>query len=276
MIVDAYIACPLVIHSTGFGLREDVDIVKTDETNAVVSRHFHPHIVNPADIEKIKMPVVTYDQAQTEANYAAMCEIFGGILPVVKVGKKGTWFAPWDELIRWWGVQEAMRDLVDRPEMVEAAISRLVDAYLCELDQWEALNLLTRNDDATCIGSGGYGHTNALPGPDLDPAHPRTRNLWGCATAQIFGSVSPKMHWDFALKHELRWLERWGADLLRLLRAARRQDGHPPPHPEPAQGLHQPVGKRGSSDQGDRRPLRHVAQTESRLACRGRLAAGYG
>jgi hypothetical protein len=34
--------------------------------------------------------------------------------------------------------------------------------------------------------------------------------MWGCATAQIFGSVSPKMHWEFALKHELRWLERWG------------------------------------------------------------------
>ena len=156
------------------------------------------------------MPVVTYDQEQTEANYATMCDIFGDILPVVKVGKKGTWFAPWDELIRWWGVQEAMRDLVDRPEMVEAAVSRLVDAYLCELDQWEALNLLTRNDDATRIGSGGYGHTNALPGADLDPAHPHTHNLWGSATAQIFGSVSPKMHWDFALKHELRWLERWG------------------------------------------------------------------
>ena len=126
------------------------------------------------------------------------------------MGKKGTWFAPWDELIRWWGVEEAMRDLVDRPEMVEAAISRLVDAYLCELDQWEALNLLTRNDDDTRIGSGGYGYTSALPGADLDPAHPHTRNLWGCATAQIFGAVSPKMHWEFALKHELRWLERWG------------------------------------------------------------------
>jgi hypothetical protein len=35
-------------------------------------------------------------------------------------------------------------------------------------------------------------------------------DLWGCATAQIFGSVSPRMHWEFALQYELRWLERWG------------------------------------------------------------------
>src|SRR5450759_2403953 len=37
MVVDDYISCPLVIHSSGFGLKEDVDIVKTDATNDVVS-----------------------------------------------------------------------------------------------------------------------------------------------------------------------------------------------------------------------------------------------
>ncbi len=210
MVVDDYMPCPLVVRSTGFGLAEDVDIVKTDETSDVVSRHFHPHIVNPEDVDKIQMPQVTYDREATDERYAAMVEVFGDILPVRKVGFKGRWFAPWDELIRWWGVEDAMRDLVDRPEMVEAAIARLVDAYLCELDQWEALNLLTRNDDNTRIGSGGYGYTRDLPGADFDPGYPRTRNLWGCATAQIFGSVSPRMHWDFALKHEMRWLERWG------------------------------------------------------------------
>lgn len=210
MIVDPYISCPLVIRNSGFGLREDVDIVKTDETNGVVSRHFHPQIVEPADIEKIKAPVITYDAELTEARYQALCDICGDILPVVKVGIKGSWFAPWDELIRWWGVEAAMKDLVDRPEMVDAAMTRLVDGYMAMLDQWETLNLLTRNDDNTRIGSGGYGHTNALPGAAYDPAHPRPQNLWGCATAQIFGSVSPKMHWEFALKHEMRWLERWG------------------------------------------------------------------
>jgi hypothetical protein len=210
MVVDDYLACPLVIRSTGFGLAEDVDILRTDDTSDVVSRHFHPHIVNPEDIFKIQMPRVTLDREATEASYARLCDVFAGILPVRKVGIKGRWFAPWDELIRWWGVEDAMRDLVDRPEMVDAAISRLVDAYLCELDQWEQLNLLTRNDDNTRIGSGGYGYTSALPGANIDPAHPLPRNLWGCATAQIFGSVSPRMHWEFALKHEMRWLTRWG------------------------------------------------------------------
>jgi hypothetical protein len=210
MIVSDHIPCPLVIHSTGYGLAEDVDIVRTDDTSDVVSRHFHRQIVEPEDVEKIRKPVVTLDRELTDARFAAMQAIFGDILPVRLTGKKGTWFAPWDELIRWWGVEDAMRDLVDRPEMVEVAISRLVDAYLCELDQWEALNLLSRNDDNTRIGSGGYGHTSALPGKPFDPDHLTPANMWGNATAQIFGSVSPRMHWDFALKHEMRWLNRWG------------------------------------------------------------------
>ena len=218
MVVDDYLSCPLVIHSTGLGIDEDVDIVMTDEASDIVSRRFHAQISEPEDIEKIKMPRVTYDGQATEENYQKMCDIFGGIMPVKKIGKVGTsatdrkdtWFAPWDELIRWWGVQEAMMDLVLRPQMVNDFVSRLMDAYLCELDQWVELNLLSRNDDNTRIGSGGYGYTDELPGDDYDPTHLTPKNMWGSATAQIFSAVSPEMHWEFALRHERRWLERWG------------------------------------------------------------------
>jgi hypothetical protein len=210
MIVNDYIMCPLVIHNTGFGISEDVDIVRTDEASGIVSRHFHRQITEPEDIEKIKMPQVTYDAEATEVRYQTMCDIFGDIMPVKKVGVKGTWFAPWDALIRWWGVTEAMMDLILRPQMVNDIMTRLVDAYLCMLDQWEAQELLTRNDDNTRVGSGAYGYTDELPGEDYDPDHVRAHNLWGNATAQIFSDVSPEMHWEFALRHEMRWLERWG------------------------------------------------------------------
>ena len=123
----------------------------------------------------------------------------------------GTWFAPWDELVSWWGVEALMVDLTQRPEMVNAAISRLMDARLCELDQWETLNLLSTNANNTRIGSGGFGYTHQLPAANASHTEKlHIKDLWGSATAQIFGSVSPKMHWEFALRHELRWLERWG------------------------------------------------------------------
>jgi hypothetical protein len=210
MIVPDHLSSPLAVRSTGVGLCEDVDIVKTEEDNPVVSRHFHIQISKPEDIEKIKIPKVTHDTAATEENLQKMNDLFGNILPVRKTGIRSIWFTPWDNLIRLWGVQEAMIDLVERPDMVHAIYSRYVDACMSELDQYESLNVLTLGQDYDGAGSGGYANTDELPGPDFDPTHVRPHNLWGCSNAQCFSEVSPEMHWEFAVKHDLRWLKRWG------------------------------------------------------------------
>ena len=101
-------------------------------------------------------------------------------------------------------------DLVMRPEMVHRAMDRLVNAYLCGLDQYEELNLLSLNNHNVRIGSGGLGYTDELPQPDFDPEHVRPIDLWGNATPQIFSDVSPEMHVEFALQYERRWLDRFG------------------------------------------------------------------
>jgi hypothetical protein len=209
MIVSDYLACPLAIHSTDFGIIEDVDVVKTDEANEIVSRHFNIQIRDFGDLEKIKLPVVTHQAEATELRYAAMCDVYAGIMPVKKVGQTHIWYTPWDYLIRWWGVEEAMLDLVERPELVHAAYERMVDAWMVELDQFVQQNLLSLDCDNTRIGSGGYGYVGDLPGPHFDLAQVRPHNMWGCSNAQIFSEVSPAMHWEFALKHDLRWLARW-------------------------------------------------------------------
>jgi len=187
-----------------------VDVARTDAASDIVSRHFHIQIRGPEDLEKILLPKVTHDRETTEVSFAAMQELFGGILPVRKVGQTHIWFTPWDYLIRWWGLQEAMLDLVERPELVNAAVERMTDAWMTELDQFEQQNLLSLDCNNTRIGSGGYGYTSALPGRPFDPACVHPHNMWGCSNAQIFSDVSPDMHWEFALRHDLRWLARWG------------------------------------------------------------------
>lgn len=210
MIVSDFLACPLAIHSTDFGIIEDVDIVKTDEASDIYSRHFHIQIRDFDDLEKIRMPVVTHNQRATEFRYQAMCDLYRGILPVKKVGQTHIWFTPWDYLIRWWGIEEAMTDMVQRPDLVHAAVRRMVDAWMTELDQFAEQNLLSLDCDNTRIGSGGYGYTRDLPGADFDPDRVTPANMWGCSNAQIFSDVSPAMHWEFAVEHDLRWLARWG------------------------------------------------------------------
>lgn len=34
--------------------------------------------------------------------------------------------------------------------------------------------------------------------------------MWGCSNAQIFSEVSPQMHWDFAIEHDMKWMKRFG------------------------------------------------------------------
>lgn len=210
MVINDYLDCPIVYQTTDFGIVEDVDTVHTDVKNEIYSRHFKVQIKEPADIEKIKLPKITYLEKATQNSFDAMQEIFSGIIPVKKIGQTHIWYTPWDFLIRWWGIEEAMLDLCLRPEMVHAAYERMVDAWMHELDQFENQNLLSLDCNNTRIGSGGYGYTSNLPGANYDPDYVRPSNMWGCSNAQILSSVSPAMHWEFALEHDLRWLKRFG------------------------------------------------------------------
>ena len=70
-------------------------------------------------------------------------------------------------------------------------------------------NLLSLNCNNTRIGSGGYGYTKRLPGNNFDPGRVKAKNMWGCSNAQIFTGVSPEMHAEFAIEHDLKWLKRW-------------------------------------------------------------------
>ncbi len=181
MTVEAESVQGYCINDTGFGIDEDVDVARTDADSTIVSRHFHIQIKDEADIAKIRKPVVTHDEAMTEEQFRKRCEIFDGILDVRKSGRSSFWFAPWDMIVRLTGVQEVLMDLVLRPEYVHKLIGRFVDCWMARLDQYEEQGLMS------------------APLKEL--------NLVGAA--QIFSEVSPEMHGEFALKHEVRMFNRF-------------------------------------------------------------------
>jgi hypothetical protein len=206
-IIEGAITCPYAIHDTGFGVSEASDVLIS---SGLASRHFHEQFRSLDDVAKIRMPEVAHDEVATERSFVLLSELFGDILPVVKRGVTHVWFAPWDALITWYGVDQAMLDMALNPGLVNACMERLVDAYLHRLQQWEEQNLLSLPGPNDMAGSGGLSATPELPPPAYDPARITPHDLWGCATPQIFSEVSPEMHWEFALRHELRWLEQWG------------------------------------------------------------------
>ncbi|MHB9034461.1 MAG: hypothetical protein ACYC6L_15625 [Anaerolineae bacterium] len=209
MVVSGTYTNPYVLHDTGFGLDEDVDIVRTDDANDVVSRTFHRRIREEADLGLIRTPQVTFDAGATVRNHAVLENIFGDILPVVSRGMNYLSYAPWDWLVRLWGVNEALTDLVERPAMVHQAMERLTAAYLAWLEHLEDQNLLAISN-ASITGQGGLGYTDDLPPADHDPTEVHVSDMWGGAMSQIFSCVSPEMHEEFALQYEARFLNRCG------------------------------------------------------------------
>jgi len=208
MIVDDWIGCPIAVSDTGYGLEGQVARTDSDLVKSAVD--YLPIIRSEADVAKIRFPEVTVDAAETERRLALLADVLGDILTVRRVGVSGTWFAPWDRLIQWYGIEELYVDMVDRPGLVHAAIGRMVDAMLHKYEQYEALGVLELNNGNNRVGSGGLGITDELPQAGFDPARVRMIDMWGNSAPQIFSEVSPEMHWEFALKHELRILERFG------------------------------------------------------------------
>ncbi len=210
MVIEPVFYSPLILENSGFGISPVADVAVTDQTSEIASRRFHNQIRSEEDLAKIQAPKITYQARRTEEFHAAYRRVFEGILPVQKRGSPGFWFAPWDDIVFWMGAEEVLLGLATRPEFMHKIIRRLTDAYLQGLAQFESLNLLALNTSNVRIGSGAYGYTKQLPPSDFDASRVRPFDLWGSATPQIFGSVSPQMHQEFGLAYELEWLSRFG------------------------------------------------------------------
>jgi len=209
MVVDPVFYSSVVYHDTGHGV--DVKAVKGKGGECGFGADdYIPIMKTEADIESIQIPTITADWEATERNYQMTCALIGDVMPVQKRGVHHIWCAPWDILIRWWGIEELYVDMMDRPAFVHKGISRTIDALLTRLDQLEEQGLLSVSNGNHRVGSGGLGITDELPRPDYDGVHARPIDQWGTSTGQIFSEVSPAMHDEFCLQYELRWLERFG------------------------------------------------------------------
>lgn len=209
-IIEATLPCYMIIKDKGVGISRKEKTLKMDNISNISSVKFIQQIKNEDDLQRIKTPLVQYCKNETEKMHESMLDTFGDILNVEIKGVPGFWFAPWDDLVMLYGVQEVLTDLALRPEFIHKVMEKLTNCYLAQLEQYEDLNLLALNNSNFRIGSGGLGYIDELPQKDFDPNKIRTKDLWGCSTAQIFSAVSPSMHLEFALNYEIQYMKRFG------------------------------------------------------------------
>ncbi len=194
------------IGNTGWGVAASW-IHAPNETGA---RKFNPVIHDCADLKKLTLPEVMYDEAGTMSKWILAQELWGDVVPLKLRGLAHFschFMNVWTALR---GLEETMMDMVAEPEFLHDAMAFLEQGYRGILRQYEEMRLLDLNNDNTYHSSGGVGWTDELPADGFDPDHVRPRDMWGSAESQELTLVSPQMHGDFALEYEKRVLEPFG------------------------------------------------------------------
>ncbi|MBI4025848.1 MAG: hypothetical protein HY360_12760 [Verrucomicrobia bacterium] len=206
MVVEPFIRVPKAIHNSGFGIGVQEETAISDPTNSVVGHKYENQFQTEADLEKIRMPQVSHDTAETERRLTVAHEIFDGLIEVRPWGV-APYLSLWDPIATWMGVENALYSLVDKPDYMHCLLTRLTDGYLGLLDQLEEQGLLCEPQSLIhCTGA----YTNDLPAPGYDPGKPRTKDLWMFGLAQMLSTVSPDMFREFEVDYTRRLCERFG------------------------------------------------------------------
>ena len=167
-------------------------------------------IESPADVARMRMPVIEVDYRTTLETLSLANEVFGGIL---RVGLRGVWWwslgLSWD-LARLVGLEKMLYLMYDNPAMIHGIMGRLRDGYLAKLDFLERSRLLSLNNNHAYVGSGGIGYTRELPGGQWDGASVKTADMWCLTESQETIGVSPAQFEEFVFQYQLPLQERFG------------------------------------------------------------------
>jgi len=206
MVVEPFIRVGKAIRNTGIGVGAVEDVAVTDPTNAVVGHAFKNQFITDEDLDKIKMAVVSHDEAETARRLDVAHELFDGELEVFEQGLDVN-LSVWDPISCLMGVQDALYTLIDRPEYMAELARRIVRSHMSMLDQAEEQGLLCHSQSLIhCTGA----YTDDLPAPGFDPAKPRTKDIWMFGLAQMFSTVSPAMFDEFEIQMCMPIFERFG------------------------------------------------------------------
>jgi hypothetical protein len=201
-VIEARWEVPKAIHVSGWGIEAEW----TDSPDAFGARRFKPVIHSPGDLQALRMPVVSHDEAETERRLSIAQEALGDIFEVVLTGRAQIGFHMMNTYTSWRGLEETMIDMHEQPAMLHDAMAFLTEGHEGILRQMVEQELLSLNNNDTYHSSGGKGWTAKLPAAGYDGVRVRPRDMWASSESQEMAQVSPEMHREFALEYERKLL----------------------------------------------------------------------
>lgn len=205
-VVTRELSVPKVVRDSGWGLAAHWHPSAQDKG----ARGFDPVINSPQDLDRLKHPVIEYDEKATAENLRAAQDLLGDILDVRLRGVCSFSFHIMSIYTALRGLEQVMMDMYENPGMLHDAMAFFEEGFHGLVRQHEALNLFGLNNDNTAHSSGGVGYTDELPAPGFTPSHVRPCDMWASAEAQEMAQVSPEHHEEFILQYEKRLLRHFG------------------------------------------------------------------
>jgi len=187
------------------GLSINEDLIKGP--GYIAAHMYHDVLSTEDDLEKLNWVPGCYDRDATVKKYEFVADVIGDILPVMIQGHQmGLGLCMWDDISQLRGVENLLIDLADRPDFMHKIARKLTDGYIKTLEDGFKNNMYAVDfPDMHCTAN----YTNDLkPVEDYDNIKPE--NVWGRGAAQIFGFVSPEMHYEFDVKYQLEALKDFG------------------------------------------------------------------
>ena len=206
MIIEPHYDLDRVIHVGNMGIQVKESVLASDGDNNIISHHYEDQLDSFEALEMLHVPEIHVDDALTEMRRELLDGIFGDILPIRLRGLTHVGFyMPWDDLSRWRGVEPIYIDLYDEPELMHATVRRYLDIRLELLRREEEMGLL---DDHMPVLHCTPGLVDDLP--DMSGKPVTRKNIWGRGTAQMFASVSPRMHDEFEIEYAKEFFKDFG------------------------------------------------------------------
>ncbi len=176
------------------------------------SYSWDPPLKDPGrDISLLKFREPRVDREATARDLELANRTFGDILPARLRGRYWWTLGLTQHAIKLVGLQEFMELMIEQPETVHRLMAWLRDEHVHFIDWFEGEGLLSHNNRADYVGSGGVGYTDELPRFPAGPGKPvRLADLWGFAESQETVGTSPGMFSEFVLPYQLPLLERFG------------------------------------------------------------------
>jgi len=214
LYMDKYLPCDKIFENlypicksfseTDTGLKCNENVIVKDKNNNIVSHHYNDNLPDEEALEKIRIPEITRDYEKDTINIEKAEELLGGILPVVLRGVK-IYYAPWDWIPRFRGVDTVFIEMYDRPEFLHKIIKKLTEIETATLEGYERLGLL-EPDHPTIHCTPSY--IDGVPQQRRADGKYKLSDMWFRSAAQIFSSVSPQMHYEFDLQYSIPLMSR--------------------------------------------------------------------